>query len=292
MKYQFIEQHKQEFPVVVMCNVLGVSESGFYAWRKRPACQRKREDAQLTQEIRQVYATHRGRYGSPRIHRELQDQGRSTSRKRVARLMREAALSASRKRRRVLTTKRDATHPVAPNVLHREFATTEPNTKWVTDITYIPTTQGWLYLAVILDLYSRAVVGWSMSTCCDEELAAKALQMAIGRRRPQAGLVHHSDRGCQYTSHAYRHRLEQAGMIVSMSRKGNCWDNAAMESFFGSLKEECVGNTIFASHEEARAALFSYLEVYYNRIRRHSTLGYVSPLLYEQRTLQQAKQNG
>jgi transposase InsO family protein len=192
----------------------------------------------------------------------------------------------------VLSTKRDATHPVAPNVLDREFATTEPNTKWVTDITYIPTTQGWLYLAVILDLYSRAVVGWSMSTCCDEELAAKALQMAIGRRRPQAGLVHHSDRGCQYTSHAYRHRLEQAGMIVSMSRKGNCWDNAAMESFFGSLKEEGVGNTIFASHEEARAALFSYLEVYYNRIRRHSTLGYVSPLLYEQRTLQQAKQNG
>ena len=204
MKYQFIEQHKQEFPVVVMCNVLGVSESGFYAWRKRPACQRKREDAQLTQEIRQVYATHRGRYGSPRIHRELQDQGQSTSRKRVARLMREAALSARRKRRRVLTTKRDATHPVAPNVLNREFTATEPNTKWVTDITYIPTTQGWLYLAVILDLYSRAVVGWSMSACCDEELAEKALQMAIGRRRPKAGLLHHSDRGCQYTSHAYR----------------------------------------------------------------------------------------
>ena len=291
MKYQFIEQHKQEFPVVVMCNVLGVSESGFYAWRKRPACRRKREDAQLTQEIRQVFVTHRGRYGSPRIHRELQDQGRSTSRKRVARLMREAALSARRKRRRVLTTKRDATHPVAPNVLDQEFAATEPNTKWVTDITYIPTTQGWLYLAVILDLYSRAVVGWSMSACCDEELAAKALQMAIGRRRPQAGLVHHSDHGCQYTSHAYRHRLEQAGMIVSMSRKGNCWDNAAMESFFGSLKEECIGTTIFASHEEARSTIFTYLEVYYNRIRRHSTLGYVSPLIYEQRTLQQAKQN-
>lgn len=291
MKYQFIEQHRQEFPVVVMCNVLGVSESGFYAWRKRPACPRKREDAQLTQEIRQVYATHRGRYGSPRIHRELQDQGRSTSRKRVARLMREAELSARRKRRRVLTTKRDATHPVAPNVLDRDFAAPEPNTKWVTDITYIPTTQGWLYLAVILDLYSRAVVGWSMSACCDEELAAQALQMAIGRRRPQAGLVHHSDRGCQYTSHKYRQRLEQAGMIVSMSRKGNCWDNAAMESFFGSLKEECVGNTLFASHEEARSAIFTYLEVYYNRIRRHSTLGYVSPLLYEQRTLQQAKQN-
>jgi len=183
MTYQFIEQYKQEFPIVVMCHVLGVSESGFYAWRKRPVCRRKREDAQLTQEIRQVFVTHRGRYGSPRIHRELQDQGQSTSRKRVARLMREAALSARRKRRRVLTTKGDATHPVAPNVLHRECTATEPNTKWVSDITYIPTTQGWLYLAVILDLYSRAAVGWSLSACCDGELAAQARPLAIGRRR-------------------------------------------------------------------------------------------------------------
>lgn len=282
MKYQFIERHKQQFPIVVMCNVLGISESGLYAWRKRPACQRKREDAQLTQEIRQVYATHRGRYGSPRIHRELQDQGQSTSRKRVARLMREAALTALRKRRRVLTTKRDATHPVAPNVLQREFTATEPNTKWVTDITYIPTTAGWLYLAVILDLYSRAVVGWSMSACCDEALAENALQMAVSRRRPKAGLLHHSDRGCQYTSRAYRKRLEQVGAVVSMSRKGNCWDNAAIESFFGSLKEECVGNQVYSSYEQARQALFEYLEVYYNRQRRHSTLGYVSPLAYEQ----------
>lgn len=187
--------------------------------------------------------------------------------------MREAALSARRKRRRVLTTKRDAPHPVAPNVFDREFAATEANTKWVRDITYIPTTPGWLYLAVILDWYSRAVLGWSMSPCCDEELAAKALQMAIGRRRPQAGLVHHSARGCPYTSHTYPHRLEQAGMIVSMSRKGNCWDTAAMESFFGSLKEECVGTTSFASHEEARSAIFTSLEVYSKRIRHHSTLG-------------------
>ncbi len=273
MKYQFIEQHKHEFPVVVMCQVLDVSESGFSAWRKRPACQHAREDAQLTQEIHQVFDRHQGRYGSPRIYQELKDQGRKISCKRVARLMRKATLSASRKRRRVLTTKRDATHPVAPNVLHREFTATAPNTRWVTDITYIPTAGGWLYLAVILDLSSRAVVGWSMSTTCDAVLAENALQMAVARRRPKPGFIHHSDRGCQYTSRAYQSQLEHLGAVVSMSRKGNCWDNAAMESFFGSLKEECVGNQLYSSQEQARQALFEYLEVYYNRQRRHSTLG-------------------
>lgn len=282
MKYQFLEQNKHQFPLVVMCKVLGVSESGFYAWRKREACQRQREDAQLTQEIRQVFDRHQGRYGSPRIHRELCDQGRHISGKRVARLMREADMSARRKRRRVLTTKRDATHPVAPNELNRELRATQPNTKWVTDITSIPTTTGWLYLAVILDLYCRAVVGWPMSSCCDEALAENALSMAVARRRPKAGLLHHSDRGCQYTSHAYQKRLEQIGAKVSMSRKGTCWDNAAMESFFASLKEECVGNRVYPSLEQARQALFEYLEISYNRQRRHSTLGYVSPLNYEQ----------
>ncbi len=285
MKYQFIEQHKHEFPIVVMCNVLGVSESGFYAWRKRPTCRRKQEDAQLRQEIRQVFHTHQGRYGSPRIRRDLADQGRQISGKRVARLMREAKLSARRKRRRVVTTKSDASHPVAPNLLNREFTATKPNTKWVSDITYIPTTAGWLYLAVILDLYSRSVVGWSMSGSCDEELVERALDLALARRRPTAGLLHHSDRGSQYTSRAYRLRLEQSGIQSSMSRKGNCWDNAAMESFFGTLKDECIGSTVYSSHEEARRAIFTYLEVYYNRIRRHSTLGYVSPLVYEQRAM-------
>jgi transposase InsO family protein len=282
MKYQFIEENKQDFPVVVMCCVLGVSESGYYAWRKRGTCQRQREDAQLTQEIRQVFDKHQGRYGSPRVHRELRDEGVSCSRKRVARLMQEAELVARRKRRRVLTTRRDTSHSVAPNFLNREFAATEPNTKWVTDITYIPTTAGWLYLAVILDLYSRMVVGWSMSRHCDEELVGNALRMALARRRPQSGLLHHSDRGSQYTSRAYQECLEQFQIVVSMSRKGTCWDNAAMESFFGTLKEECIENTIYTSHEQARLALFTYLEVYYNRIRRHSTLGYVSPFVYEQ----------
>lgn len=267
---------------MVMCHVLNVCESGFYAWRKRPICQRQREDAQLSTQIREVFTTHHGRYGSPRLHAELRDQGQRISRKRVARLMRKAGLCAKEKRRRVITTRRDTSHPVAPNVLNREFTATEPNKKWATDITYIPTIQGWLYLAVILDLYSRAVIGWSMSGHCDEELVAKALQMALVRRRPNSGLVHHSDRGSQYTSHTYRQRLEQAGVVVSMSRKGNCWDNAVMESFFGSLKEECVGSTIYLSYEQARLSLFEYLEVYYNRQRRHSTLGYKSPLVYEQ----------
>jgi len=174
------------------------------------------------------------------------------------------------------------THPVAQKILNREFTTTDHNKKWVTDITYIPTVQGWLYLAVILELYSRMVVGWSMSGNCDEELVERALDQALARRRPDPGLLHHSDRGSQYTSRVYQFRLEQSCIISSMSRKGNCWDNAAMESFFDTLKDECIGSSIYASHEEACLAIFTYLEVYYNRIRRNSTLGYVSPLIYEQ----------
>jgi putative transposase len=291
MKYQFIEQHKQEFPIVVMCHVLEVSESGLYAWRKRPVCQRKREDAQLSSHIRQIFVSHRKVYGSPRIHAQLADQGYRCSRKRIARLMRENGITASRKRRRVVTTNSRHENPVAPNLLQRDFTAQAPNRKWATDITYIPTAQGWLYVAVVLDLYSRLVVGWSMAAHCDEELVENALCMALARRRPSPGLLHHSDRGSQYCSRAYQHLLEQSGMIVSMSRKGNCWDNAAMESFFGSLKEECVGNTLYRSHEEARLALFTYLEIFYNRLRRHSTLGNVSPLIYEQRRGQDVEAN-
>jgi putative transposase len=209
MKYQFIEQHKHEFPIVVMCQALAVSESGFYAWRKRPTCQRQREDAQSRQEIRQVFSIHQGRYGSLRIQKELHDQGREISRKRVARLMCEADLNARRKRRRVVTTKRDMTQPVAPNILNREFTAKEPNKKWVTDMTYIPTKQGWLYLAVILDLYSHMVVGWTMPGNCEEELIEHALIC-----------------------------LEQSKIIASMSRKANCCDKSVTERFFGTLKDE------------------------------------------------------
>jgi putative transposase len=264
-----------------MCGVLAVSESGLYAWRKRPTCRRKREDAHLMQEIQQVFEKHQGRYGSPRIHRDLHDEGITCSRKRVARLMRAEELSARSKQRRVVTTKRDEAHPVAPNLLNREFQAKGPNKKWVADITYIPTAQGWLYLAVILDLYSRMVVGWSMSSNCDESLVERALEQALARRRPPGGLLHHSDRGSQYTSHAYQAYLKRHGIQASMSRKGNCWDNAVMESFFGTLKDECVRETIYSSRDEARVALFTYMEVYYNRLRRHSTLGYVSPFNYE-----------
>jgi putative transposase len=275
MKYQFIALHKHEFPVVSMCRVLGVSESGYYAWRKRPVCQRKREDARLTAHIQQVFVSGRQVYGSPRIHAELKEQGWRCSRKRIARLMRENGMSAKRKRRRAVTTRSCPDHPVASNRLQQDFTAQRPNQKWVTDVTYIWTQQGWLYLAVVLDLYSRLVVGWSMSAHCDEALVETALYMALARRRPAAGLLHHSDRGSQYTSRAYRLVLEQAGIVVSMSRKGNCWDNAAMESFFGSLKDECVHRATYQSHEEARQSLFEFLEVFYNRQRRHSSPGYL-----------------
>ena len=195
--------------------------------------------------------------------------------------MREEELSAKSKRRRVITTKRDETHPVALNILNRDFQAEEPNKKWVTDIPSIPTKQGWLYLAVILDLYSRMVVGWSMSGHCDEDLVEHALEHALARRRPNAGLLHHSDRGSQYTSYAYQACLQKYEIQPSMSRKGNCWDNAVMESFFGTLKDEYVGETFYSSHNEARSEIFIYIETYYNRVRRHSTREYVSPLQYE-----------
>lgn len=191
-------------------------------------------------------------------------------------------MSAKRKARRPITTKRHPGHAVAPNLLQQDFTAERPNQKWTGDLTYIPTAEGWLYLAVILDIYSRLVVGWSMSAHCDELLVEMALRMALARRRPAAGLLHHTDRGSQYTSHAYRQVLEQSGIVVSMSGKGNCYDNAATESFFGSLKDECVHRTFYRSHEEARQSLFEFLEVFYNRQRRHSSLGYLSPFAFEQ----------
>ena len=223
----------------------------------------------------------------PRLHAQLRDRGRSVARKRVARLMREAGVYAKRNRRRVLTTRRDPSHPVAPHLFNREFTASEPNKKWVTDITSIPTMQGWLYLSVILDLYSRMFVGWSMSGKCDEKLRETALEQALARRRPQIGLLHPSDPGSQYTSQAYQACLEQSGIQASMSRKGKCWDNAVMESFVGTVKEEGGGSTIYSSHDEARVELFTSIEVSDNRVRRHSTLGYVSPLKYEQKGKQE-----
>jgi putative transposase len=245
-------------------------------------CQRKREDAQRSAHIQHLFVARRGVYGSPRIHAELKEQGWRCSRKRIARLMLENGMSAKRKRRHPVTTRSNPGHAVAPNLLQQDFTAARPNQKWAGDITYIPTAEGWLYLAVILDMYSRLVVGWSMSAHCDELLVEMALHMALARRRPAAGLLHHTDRGSQYTSRAYRQVLEQAEIVVSMSGKGNCYDNAAAESFFGSLKDECVHRTYYQSHEEAQQSLFEYLEVFYNRQRRHSSLGYLSPLAFEQ----------
>ncbi|GHO68350.1 transposase [Ktedonobacter sp. SOSP1-52] len=266
-----------------MCRVLSVSVGGFYAWIKRPPSQREREDGEISKEIVKISHQHRGRYGSPRIHVQLRDEGVRVGRKRVVRLMKQAQLAAHHTTHRVLTTHADPAATPAENVLDRAFEAERPNEKWVTDVTYIATANGWMYLAAVLDLYSRRIVGWAMAAKQDEALVEQAMAMAIRHRKPEAGLLHHSDRGCQYTSHAYQRFLQDHGIRVSMSRKGNCWDNSVMERFFGTLKRECTSRTHFATHEEARTALFAYIEVYYNRVRKHSTLGYLSPIQFELR---------
>ena len=264
-----------------MCRVLSVSVGGFYAWRKRPPSEREREDGELTAQIVNIYQQHKGRYGSPRIHAQLHDEGIHVGRKRVVRLMKQAHLAAHHTTHRVVTTYADPAATPAENVLDRAFEAEGPNQKWVADVTYIATGSGWMYLAAVLDLYSRRIVGWAMAANQDEALVEQALSMAMTHRKPEVGLLHHSDRGCQYTSHAYQAFLKDHGIRVSMSRKGNCWDNAVMERFFGTLKRECTSRACFATHEEARTALFEYIEVYYNRVRKHSTLGYLSPVLFE-----------
>jgi putative transposase len=264
-----------------MCQVLEVSESGYYAWLKRDPSKRERVDKELGERIEDAYQKNRQVYGSPRIHAELKEQGIHCGRKRVARLMRELGINAQSKRRKVKTTDSRHDNPVAPNLLERNFSADAPNTKWVSDITGIETGEGWLYLAAIVDIYSRFVVGWAMGKERDEQLITNAAKMALTRRHPRTGLLHHSDRGSQYTSEGYQTLLKQHGIEISMSRKGDCYDNALMESFFGTLKEECVERQIFKTRSEARQAIFEYLEVFYNRQRRHSSLGYVSPFTYE-----------
>lgn len=271
---------RDEFPVAFMCRVLGVSRSGFYAWCSRPESARSKENKELVTEIKRVHAESRGTYGSPRIHAELQEQGVEVGRKRVARLMRENGVAAGGRRRYRKTTDSDHDHRVAPNVLDREFVVTAKNRVWAGDITYVWTSEGWLYLAVVLDLFSRRVVGWAVADHMRTDLVLRALDEALLRRRPGGDLLHHSDRGSQYASDDYRARLEALGIECSMSRKGNCWDNAVVESFFGTLKTE-LGDLAGCTRAEARAALFEYVEVFYNRERRHSYLGYVSPARYE-----------
>lgn len=270
------------WPLGVMCRSLGVARSAYFQWRHHPHSPRTDADQALTRRIREVHAQSRGTYGSPRVYRELRGAGAVVARKRVERLMRTAGIRGLPRRRHVVTTDSDPRLPVAPDLLQQDFTAPGPDRRWVGDITYIPTQQGWLYLAVIMDLYSRRIVGWSMRDDLSTELALGALDLALATRQPAAGLVHHSDRGCQYASHRYRQRLAQHGILPSMSRKGCCYDNAAMESFFHTLKVESVRGQVFQTRDLARAALFEYIAVFYNRHRRHSAIGYLTPEQFEQ----------
>jgi putative transposase len=265
-----------------MCEVPEVSVSGFYAWRKREPSHYSREDAKLGQQVKAAFQANRQVYGSPRIHAELKALGVTCARKRVARLMREQGLCAQLPRHRTVTTKSEKGAPVAANLLQQDFYAASPNQKWTTDTTYIWTSEGWLYLAVVLDLFSRMVVGWAMAAIQDATLVEQALQMALARRRPEAGLLHHSDRGSTYTSESYLAVLQQHGLLISMSRTANCYDNAVTESFFHSFKGECIDRQSFQSRAQVRKSTFEYIETFYNRIRRHSTLQYMSPITYEQ----------
>jgi putative transposase len=282
MTYQFMAEHRHDYPITLMCRVLEVSVSGYYAWSKRLPSQHSREDAQLAEQVKTAFQANRCVYGSPRIHAELHAQGIHCAQKRVARLMREQGLFAQRPRHRTVTTHSEPGAPVAPNLLQRDFSADQPNTKWVGDTTYIWTAEGWLYLAVVLDLFSRMVGGWSMAAIQDATLVTQALHTAVARRRPQAGLLHHTDRGSTYTSESYRAFLQQEGMVASMSRTADCYDNAAMESFFHSFKGECIDGMSFQTRAQARSTTFDYIESFYNRTRRHSALQYMSPQMYEQ----------
>lgn len=283
MRYQFIRDHAGQYPVTLLCQTLQVTRSGYYAWRQRPESRRAQEDQRLLAEIRTLQTASKHTYGSPRIHAALRQQGETCGRHRVARVMRAHDLvGKARHKFRVTTTESDHELPVAANVLDRQFTPTAPNQVWVSDITYVPTSEGWLYLAAVMDLYARRIVGWAMSARIDRTLVIAALTDALQRRHPAPGVLHHSDRGSQYASADYQALLAQQGMIPSMSRKGNCWDNAPMESFFRSLKVEWLHHQTFRTRAEARQAIFTFIEVWYNRQRLHSTLGYRSPEQYEQ----------
>ena len=286
MRYACIARHVDEYDVRLMCDVLDVAPSGYYAWRKRAPSARAIADERLLLNIRVAHAESGETYGAPRVYRELRDDGIRIGRKRVARLMRaDGLVGRAPRRRRCLTTDSAHDEPIAPNRLDRQFDVNgvRLNQVWVSDITYVPTREGWLYLAAVLDLGSRRCVGWAMRDTLDAELAVSALEMAIAARRPEPGLIHHSDRGSQYACADYRELLAAHGMIASMSRKGNCWDNAVAESFFATLEMELILNARWETRDDARRAIFRYIETWYNRERRHSTLDYISPAAYEER---------
>ena len=287
MRYRFIQAEKAVYPVGVLCRVLDVARSGFYAWCQRPLSMRAQENQGLMTHIRACYQASRGRYGSPRIHQDLRAHGLQVGRHRVARLMRLQGLRSVSRRRAWKRSGLAAPDVVAANTLRRAFAATRPNEKWVSDITYVPTRQGWLYVAVLLDLYSRRIVGWAMEDQMTTTLTLRALEMALQQRSVSGGLLHHSDRGSQYGALAYQQQLAIRGIRCSMSRPGNCWDNAVVESFFATLKTELLSVApVYGTRQQARTAIFEYVERFYNRTRRHSTLGYLSPAEFERRAAQ------
>jgi putative transposase len=283
MTFRFIDEHRQQWPVRLLCQTLQVSPAGYYAWRQRPTSAQERQRDALVVEIRAIHAQVKARYGSPRIHAELTARGQDCCVNTVAKLMHDHGIAAKTARKfRCTTTDSNHDLPVADNLLDRQFNPSEANEAWVADITYIPTREGWLYLAAVEDLFSRRVVGWSMANHRESRLVVDALELAVQRRLPEEDLLAHSDRGGQYASEHYQRLLQKHGITCSMSRKGDCWDNAPMESFFASLKKELVHDADFATRAAARAALVEYIEVFYNNQRRHSSLGYVSPAEYEQ----------
>ena len=281
MKYAFMSEQRGAHSVEKMAKVLRVTRSGFYAWLNGEPGPRAKEQRDLVEQIQRIQHEVARRYGSPRMTAALRRQGRKVGHNRVARLMRENKLGARRKKAFRVTTKSNHSHPVAENLLQRLFAVSAANRVWVSDITYIPTAEGWMYLCVVLDLYSRRVVGWSMGKGLGVDLAVRALLMGLVRRRPPRDLVLHSDRGVQYCAGAFRRHLRSHGIRQSMSRKGDCWDNACAETFFASLKTELIGDRIFLTREQARREIFEYIEVFYNRRRLHSYLGYLTPHEFE-----------
>ena len=287
-RYRFIDAEKANYPVSVLCRVLKVSRSGYYDWKDRLPSKRDQENATLAERIREIHHSSREAYGYPRVHAELRALGVRCSRKRVARLMRKDRLRGCiRGRKRKHTARQDPLAIPAPDLVERNFAAPAPNKLWTADITYVPTDEGFLYLAFILDVYSRKVVGWSMANHLRSELVAAALEMAIHRRNPSAGLIHHSDRGSQYTALSFGKKLEEAGIMPSMSRVGSALDNAISESFVSTLKSE-IGVRRYPTRQAARASVFEFVELFYNRVRRHSSLGYLSPSEYEQAILKEA----
>jgi putative transposase len=287
VKFAFVRDHREEFPVELSCRVLGVSRSGYYAWSRRAPSEASRRRAELSEQIRQVHRDSREVYGAPRVHQELLASGMHCAKNTVAKLMRQKGIRSKAVRRFVVrTTDSRHDHPIAPNRLNRRFQRARPNEAWVADITYIPTGEGWLYLAAVLDLYSRKVVGWAASDSLAADLSCRALRMAVQHRSPTGAVLHHSDRGVQYACEAFQRLLSQHGMTPSMSRTGNCYDNAVMESFFSALKRELTHHHSYPTRESARQSLFEYIEVFYNRRRRHSSLGYLSPAEYEQQNIE------